>query len=160
MTRAEREALSQRICNFYIDSANKSVKTTYGNSNDLPRSGRPLKLSDTKLQSIVKLVNNRTGVSQRKIAKKSHVHQSTISRNLRRRTSIHIRKRRIAPKMDSEDQEKRSQKNCGKLYRKLLSNCDLILDDEKFFKLNGDNVNCNRLFYSTNPATAPTDIKF
>ena len=28
MTRAQREVLSQRICNFYCDAANKSVKTT------------------------------------------------------------------------------------------------------------------------------------
>ena len=28
MTREEREALSQGICNFYYDSAKKSVKTT------------------------------------------------------------------------------------------------------------------------------------
>jgi len=183
MTRDEREALSQRICNFYCDSANKSVKTTvkyfvkqnipqrtiyyilnkylkYGITKDRPRSGRPLKLSDKKLKQIVKSVNNRTGVSQRELAKDSHVHHSTISRNLRKRTSIRIRKRRTAPKMDSQDQDKRAKKNCGKLYRKLLRGCDLILDDEKYFKLTGDNVNSNRLFYSTDPATAPTDIKF
>ncbi|CAF3754543.1 unnamed protein product [Rotaria sordida] len=183
MTRDEREALSQRICNFYYDSANKSVKTTvnyfikqniprriiyyilnkylkYGITKDRPRSGRRLKLSDKKLKDIVKSVNNRTGVSQRKIAKDSHVHHSTISRNLRRRTSIRIRKRRMAPKMNSEDQEKRAKRNCGKLYRKLLRGCDLILDDEKYFNLTGDNVNGNRFFYSTDPATAPTDIKF
>ncbi|CAF5144496.1 unnamed protein product, partial [Rotaria sp. Silwood1] len=160
MTRDEREALSQRICNFYCDSANKSVKTTYGITIDRPRSGRPLKLSDKKLKQIVKSVNNRTGVSQRELAKDSHVHHSTISRNLRKRTSIRIRKRRTAPKMDSQDQEKRAKTNCGKLYRKLLRGCDLILDDEKYFKLAGDNVNSNRLFYSTDPVTAPTDIKF
>ena len=28
MTREERKALEQRICNFYYDSANKSVKIT------------------------------------------------------------------------------------------------------------------------------------
>ena len=28
MTREQREVLSQRICNFYCDAANKSVKTT------------------------------------------------------------------------------------------------------------------------------------
>ena len=28
MTRAQREVLSQPICNFYCDAANKSVKTT------------------------------------------------------------------------------------------------------------------------------------
>ncbi len=50
-----------------------------------------------------------------------------------------IRKRRTAPKIDSEDQEKRAKKNCGKLYRKLLPGCDLILDDEKIFTLTGNN---------------------
>ena len=66
MTREEREALSQRICNFYYDSAKKSLKTTvnyfkkqnvpqstiyyilkkylqYGTTKDLSRSGHPLK---------------------------------------------------------------------------------------------------------------------
>ena len=91
MTREEREALSQRICNFYYDSAKKSVKTTVnyfkkqnvpqstiyyvlkkclrcGSSKDLSRSGRPLKLSKKNLNNIVKSVNNRCGLSQRKIA--------------------------------------------------------------------------------------------
>ena len=40
MTRAEREALSQRICNFYYDSTKKSVKTTvnYFKKQDVPQS--------------------------------------------------------------------------------------------------------------------------
>lgn len=69
MARTEREALAQRVCNFYIDSSNKSVKTPvnfsikqgiprktiyyilnkylkHGILKDQPRSGRPLKLSD------------------------------------------------------------------------------------------------------------------
>ncbi|CAF1505538.1 unnamed protein product [Rotaria magnacalcarata] len=102
MTRDEREALSQRICNFYCDSSNKSVKTTvhyfvkqniprrtiyyisnkylrYGIARDQPRSGRPLKLSNKKLNDIVKSVNNRSGISQRKIGRRFHVHHSTIS---------------------------------------------------------------------------------
>ena len=125
MTREEREALSQRICNFYYDSAKKSVKTTvnnfkkqnipqgtiyyvlkkylqYGTTKDLSRSGRPLKLSKKSLNNIVKSVNNRYGLSQRKIARGFKVHYSTISRNLQRRTSIVIRKRRKAPKMNNE----------------------------------------------------------
>ncbi|CAF2108275.1 unnamed protein product, partial [Rotaria magnacalcarata] len=183
MTRDEREALSQRVCNFYCDASNKSVKTTvnyfvkqnisrrtvyyilnkflkYGIVNDRPRSCRPVKLSDKVLNNVVKSVNNRTGVSQRKIARRFNVHQSTISRNLRRRTSICIRKRRSAPKMNSKDQEKRAKKNCGKLYRLLLRGDDLILDDEKYFTLSGNNVSGNRYFYSTNPTTTPADIKF
>ena len=40
MTREEREALSQRICNFYYDSAKKSVKTTvdYFKKQNVPQS--------------------------------------------------------------------------------------------------------------------------
>ena len=88
------------------------------------------------------------------------MHQSTISRNLRQRTSVIIRKRKKAPKMDSEEQQRRARKNCGKLYRKLLNDDDLIIDDEKFFKLSGNNVLGNRYFYSTDPSAAPPDIRF
>ena len=173
MTREEREALEQRICNFYYDSAKKSVKTTvnyfkkqnvpqstiyyvlkkylqYETTKDLSRSSRPLKLSKKNLNNIVKSLNNRCGLSQRKIARRFKMHYSTISRNLQRRTSIVRRKRRKAPKMNNEQQQVRARKNCGKsLYRKLLNGCDLIMDDEKYFKLTGNNVIGNRYFYST-----------
>jgi transposase len=182
MTRDKREALSQRICNFYHDSSNNSVKTMvnffknqniprntvyyiltkylkYGITKDRPRSGRPAKLSNRNLNNLVKSVNNRCGLSQRKMARRYHVDQSTISRNLRRRTSIVIKKRRKAPKMNSEEQQTRARKNCGKVYRKLLDGCDVIIDDEKYFKLSGNNVVGNRYYYSTNPTTAPPNIK-
>ncbi|CAF2078093.1 unnamed protein product [Rotaria magnacalcarata] len=163
MTRDEREALSQRICNFYIDSSNNSVKTTYrqhGTTKYLPKSGRPYKISDEQLDGRVKSVNNLCGLSQRKLGRRFRVHHSAISRTLRKRTSVVIRKRRKATKMNSEDQESRARKNCGKLYRKLLSGCDVILDDEKYFKLSGNNVGGNAFFYSANPVTSSPNIEF
>ena len=122
MAREEREALSQHICNFYYDSVKKSVKTTiiyfkkqafpqstiyyvlkeylqYGTAKDLSRSGGPLKLSKENLDNIFKSVNDRCSLSQRNIARQFKVHYSTISRNLRRQTSIVIRKSLKAPKM-------------------------------------------------------------
>ena len=36
--------------------------------------------------------------------------------------------------MDNEQEQVRAQKNCGKLYRKLLNACDLIMQDEKYWK--------------------------
>ena len=132
----------------------------YGTTKDLSRSGRPLKLSKKNLNNIVKSVNNRCGLSQRKIARRLKVHYSTISRNLQRQTSVVIRKRRKAPKMNNEQQQVRARKNCGKLYRKLLNGCDLIMDDEKYLKLTGNNVVGNSCFYSTDPATAPSKVKF
>ena len=127
---------------------------------DLPRSGRPFKLSKKKIDCLVESVNNRCGVTQRKLARRFGVHQSTISRNLRRRTSVVIRRRKKAPKMNSTEQETRAQENCDKLYRMLVNGCDIIMDDEKYFKLSGDNVPGNRYFYSNDPSTAPPDVKF
>ena len=81
MTREEREALEQRMCNFHYNSAKKFVKTIinyftkqnvsqstiyyvlkkylqYGTIKDLLRSGRPLKLFKKNLSNIVKSINN------------------------------------------------------------------------------------------------------
>ncbi|CAF3533775.1 unnamed protein product [Rotaria socialis] len=183
MTRKEREALAKRVCNFYEDAASRSVKTTvsffkkqnipertiryilkkylvYGTTHFLPRNGRPHKLSDKKVDAIVKSINNKTGVSQCEIARHYKVHHSTICRTLKRRTSVIIRKRKKAPKMNNYDQEKRAQVNCGKLYRLILNGCDIIMDDEKYFGLSGDNVQYNQRYYTTNPLTTPTDVKY
>ena len=178
-TREQRELLEQRICNFYCHADNKSVKATgnyfkkqntvyyilkkylrYGTTKDLSRSGRPVKLSTKDFNRLVKSVNNRCVRSQRKLGRRFRVHQSTISRNLRHRTSVIIRKRKKAPKMDSEEQQRRARKNCAKLYRKLLNDEDLIIDDEKFFKFSGNNVLGKRYFYSTDPSAAPPNIRF
>ncbi|CAF1559357.1 unnamed protein product [Rotaria magnacalcarata] len=94
---------------------------------------------------------------QREIARRYKVHHSTLCRTLKRRTSVIIRKRKKAPKMNSYDQEKRTQVNSGKLYRQILNVCDIIMDDEKYFGLSGDNVQSNQRYYTTNPLTTPTD---
>ncbi|CAF5200458.1 unnamed protein product, partial [Rotaria magnacalcarata] len=62
--------------------------------------------------------------------------------------------------MNSKDEENRGRKNRGKMYRNLLSGCNVILDDEKYFKLSGNNVDSNASFYSTNPVTSLPNIKF
>ena len=142
----------------YINVLKKYLQ--YGTTKDLSRSGHPLKLSKKNLNNIVKSVNNRCDLSQCKIARRFKVHYSTISRNLQRRTSIVIRKRRKASKMNNEQQQVRARKNSGKLYRKLLNGCDLVMDDEKYFKLTGNNVIGNRYFYSTDSASTPSKVKF
>ena len=183
MTRQEREDIAKRVCNFYEDATSHSVKATinyfkkrdipertvryilkkyltYGTTKFLPRKGRPVKINDRLLNELVSTINNKTGLSQRQIARRYNVHQSTISRTLRKRTSVVIRKRRKAPKMNSDNQEKTARKNCGKLYRMILNGCDIILDDEKYFGLSGDNVQYNQRFYTTDPSTTPSDIKY
>jgi len=130
MIHNEREALARRVGNFYYDSSNNSVKTTvnyfvkqhiprntiyfilkkhlkYEIKKDRSRSGRPVKSSNKNFKDLFRSINNRCGLSQCKIARRFRAHQSTISRNLRRRTSVRIMKCPRALKMDSADQEKR-----------------------------------------------------
>ena len=85
------------------------------------------------------------------------MHQTMISLMLRPRISVLIKKRRKASQMDSEDQEKRTSKNCCKL---ILNGCDIVLDDEKHFGLSENNVQYNQRCYTTDPSQTPSDIKY
>ena len=80
----------------------------YGITKDLPRSGRPVKFRSRKLGDLVRKIN-KSGVSQRQHAWRFKMAQSTISRNLKRRTNIKIYKRTKAPKY-SKDQSERVEK--------------------------------------------------
>ena len=109
----------------------------------LSKSGRPSKISDKEVQSLVKTVNNKTGIGQRRLERQFGVHQSTISRTLKKRTSVKIFTRRKAPKYRAETPKHRAQSNSWTLYKILKPDVQPILDDEKYFSLNGD-TSCNR----------------
>ena len=92
----------------------------HGTNKFLPRKGRTVKITNQQLNGLVKAVSNKTGISQRQLAKRYPVHRTAISRTLGKRTPVVIRKRRKAPKMESEEQEKRARIGCGKLHRMIL----------------------------------------
>ena len=125
----------------------------------LSKSGRPGKISDKEVQSLVKAVNNETGISQRRLGRQFGEHQSTISRTLKKRTSVEIFTRRKAPKYRDENQKHRAQSNSWTLYKISKADVQLILDDEKYFSLNGD-IACYRKYYTTDRSTAPPEVKF
>ena len=104
-------------------------------------------------------MNNKVGVSQRRLGRRFGVSQSTVSRHLKKQTSVRIHKGKLAPKYKNEDQQQRAKSNCLKLYKKLSPGCQLIFNDEKYFILSGD-VPGNSGYYSSDPLTAPTNIKF
>ena len=52
-------------------------------------------------------MNSQCGISQGKLECRFGIHDSTISRYLRKTTLVIIRKRRKAPKIDSELSEKK-----------------------------------------------------
>jgi transposase len=182
MYRREREELAKAIVTYHIHCAHSLPKntvnhfesqgiprrsvyniikkyTTHLTTQFLPKSGRPSKISDKQLKALVKAVDNKTGVSLRRLGRRFGVHYSTISRVLRSRTSVRVLKRKSAPRYSNADQENRARTNSLKVYRLLKPNVDLIMDDEKYFTLTGDVVS-NRCYYTSDRSTAPPDVKF
>ena len=125
----------------------------------MPKSARPKKFSEQQLRTLAKLVSNKVGLSQRRLGRRFGVIQSTISRHLKKQTSVRIYERRSAPKYKNEDQQQRAKFNCIKLYKKLSPDCRLIFDDEKYPTLSG-NVPGNIRYYSPDLSSEPANIKF
>ena len=126
-------------------------------------SGRPRKLTQNELKRLKALVNNKTGVSQRKLAKKFDVSQKNISNNLKK-TGIFYRKRKRAPKANpaqKQRQTNRLQILCSEdgLFGNSNSR-DIALDDESYFTMSGAGMPGNSGFYSYKPENAPEDVKF
>ncbi|CAF1522401.1 unnamed protein product [Rotaria sordida] len=42
----------------------------------------------------------------------------------------------------------------------ILNDCDIVLDDEKYFGLSGDNVQCDQRYYITNSLTTPSHVQY
>ncbi len=106
-----------------------------------------------------RLVNNRVGVSQRKLARKFSVNQTTISRQLKK-MSIQHRKCEKTPKYSAKQEEKStvvSAKLANYLYR---SSDSVIMDDEKYFTLSGHNMPGNSGYYTGNKYTVPNHVRF
>lgn len=182
LSEAERFALQNRVKNFFVknpeiskaDAANHFIqegickKTAYNYINR-ELEGQALqvkKKSDNsstwdkaKLAKLKRLTNNRKGVSQRKLAKKFNVNQSTISRQLAK-MKITYRKREKTPKYN-EAQRQKAQKNSRKLVNQLYKQQSvIILDDEKYFCFAGNEMPGNAGYYTDNKEKCPEDVRF
>ena len=102
-------------------------------------------------------MNNKTGVSQRKLSKKFDCCQATISNSLKK-TGIFYRKRKRAPKATPAQKQKqidRLQVLCSDdgLFSHGDSR-DIVVDDESYFTLSGAGMPGNTGFYSSKPEQA------
>ena len=171
LKKAESQMLAKRVVIFFKNESKEALKHTvndfkkvtvpvrtiyntitryrkHNSTNYLPKTGRPKKISHQELKTLVRLIDNKVGVSQHRLGRRFGVNRSTISRNLKKRTSVRVYKRRSAPKYISENQQKRAKSNCLKLYKKISPSCQLILDDEKYFTLSGNVPGNNRCYSS------------
>ena len=80
-----------------------------------------------------------------------------ISRTLKKRTSVkRFFSKKSSPKYQDEKQKHRAQSNSCTLYKILKADVQLILDDEKYFSLNGD-IACYHKYYTTDRSP---EVKF
>ena len=107
LTKPQSEMLAKRIVTFFKNESievlkhtvnhfkkeNIPVRTIYNiitryrkhnSTNYLPKTGRPKKISDQELKTLVRLIDNKVGVSQHRLGRRFGVNQSTISRNLKK----------------------------------------------------------------------------
>ena len=142
LKKAESAMLAKRVVTFFKNESKEVLKHTvnhfknenipvrtiyniitryrkHNSTNCLPKTGRPKKISDQEPKTLVRLVDNKVGVSQHPLGRRFGLNQSTIIRNLKKRTSVRIYKRRSAPKYISEDQQKRAKSNCTKNFFQL-----------------------------------------
>ncbi|CAF3738296.1 unnamed protein product [Rotaria socialis] len=73
---------------------------------------------------------------------------------------IHYRKQKRAPRY-TEKQIEEVPTRARRLYRTLWNNdIELIMNDEKYFTLTNESVSTNRGFYTSDPSTTPSEVKF
>ena len=123
LTVAEREAFRKRV-QIVVSHMTKSEivkhflkegiarRTIYDTINHLQtaqpikekkRSGRPSSWTATKKSKLKRLANNRTGISQRRLARQFNVHQTTVGRQLSK-MGILYRKHEKTPKYSAAQQ--------------------------------------------------------
>lgn len=127
-----------------------------------PGSGRRCaKLTPPVKKRLLKAACDKKGVSCRKLAGKFNVDPSHVCRVLRKE-GVSFHKRRKAP-ANKPGQEEKQQKRCRKLSRDIFpakSATKIVMDDESYFCLKGDNMPCNSGFYTRDKENTPPSVKY
>ncbi|XP_065654663.1 uncharacterized protein LOC136081287 [Hydra vulgaris] len=162
---AERESFRKRLKMFFEEFARSTIYDslkrleTVQSFSDRKHPGRPTAWTREKKAELKRLVNNRKGVSQRKIGIKFGVNQLIIGRQLKK-MNIKYRKGEKTLKYTIEQQikaKKRSRKLVNQLYN---TKSLLVIDDEKYFCFAGDNMPGNSGYYTNNKKTCPESVRF
>ena len=144
----------------YIYKLIKTLESTGTDQMENSKTGRKRKLSKTDAKKLKKAVNNKTGCSQRKLARKFKVSQATISREIKNQ-KVEYRKRKRAPAA-TEAQKERQKVWLRKLCRgvfKPTGNAHIIMDDESYFTLDGAGMPGNSGYYTDDQDSCPNDVK-
>jgi hypothetical protein len=121
------------------------------------------KLTSRQRQVLSRTFNNATGVSQRRMARKMKVNQSTICRTLTRDLGISFFKRRKAPYY-SEEKKQDIQQAVSRLYRNHFTGLSplpiIVMDDESYVTENDFARHSSQGYYAKFPDCVPDSVRY
>ena len=126
----------------------------------IPRHKIPQKV----INQIKNQIMHRVGTSQRKLARKFKISQSSVS-NIIKESELKYYKRQTIPDV-SEKQEKKVKTACSKLRKDFFapkSGVKMVLDDESYFPFRNNEIPGNSGFYAKRdlgPSSAPHEVRF
>ena len=115
------------------------------------------KMGKKEVKRLKKRINHHDGISQRVLARKFNVHQSTISRTIHLKTKIRYYKKTRTPKRTPE-QKMVARPKCTKLAQ-IFRKKQVIIDDESYVTQSNSEFLGNSGFYSSDLNTTPNDIR-
>lgn len=116
-----------------------------------------IKMTRDKVSLLKKQFDHKDGLSQRDRAKRFQVHQATICRTLKNKTSIRYYKKKRAPKRTPE-QKSVARAKCTKL-ASIFRKKQVVIDDESYFGLSNFELAGNAGFYSSNLKATPKEVQ-
>ena len=121
-------------------------------------SGRPArKMKSRNRQRLKRMVNHKTGLSQRALASTFGCSQAYICKVIKK-LKIAYRQRMKVPKYKDPAAMREARKRCRILYRKFRL-LHFVIDDEKYFGLSGFQMSGNRGYYTSDFAQTPMALK-
>ena len=122
-------------------------------------SGRVAKIATRKnVQKIDTLFRNKSGCSQRGVARKFNCSQYYISKILRKKTDIKKLKKKRRPKRNPI-QLKSMRPKCRMMYNK-YKDFEFLMDDESYFTLSNSTLAGNNIYYAANPDECTDEVRY
>ena len=126
-------------------------------------SGRPAKkMKKVRVRALLRYLEGKVGVSQRQAAKKFGVSQSYVAKIIKEKSSIRYFRRQPVPAA-TEEQKKKQKRRCSTLRRhmfKARGKAVIIMDDESYFRLKGDEVGANKGYYTEDKENVDPAVKY
>ena len=126
-----------------------------------PGSGRPRKLSNRQAANVLRILENKKGASTQTQARRFGVHRTTIQRVMRRQ-GAKAPKRQKAPEIDATKMQRVVERSAilSRDYFPEDGRTAMIIDDESFFTLKGDEMRGNDRVWTRDITTCPPEVRF